>query len=184
VNWFVERAQGQGRKARPRCCRRRAFSAGRSANVGGRAAIFADGRLFFVMGGKFCEYDVNGTETIRGTVAQDGNPAQIFYNGPVGGQLLIASGSHAYCFVLATNTFSQVLTGKATMIATARATFSPSSSRRARSICRISNDGTTWSLTTFFQRSLFADRWQGDVRRRQQPRLAAGHGQLRGVVAQ
>jgi hypothetical protein len=161
MNWFVERAQGDGAKSPAVLLPTPGFQRwALSANVGGRAAIFADGRLFFVMGGKFCEYDVNGTETIWGSVAQDGNLGQIAYNGPVGGQLLIASGSNAYCFVLATNTFSQVLTGKATMVAYCKTYFLAFELSTGKVYLSNANDGTTWSLTTYFQRSDFADRWQ------------------------
>jgi hypothetical protein len=78
----------------------------------------------------------------------------------VGGQMLIASGSNAYNFVLATNTFSQVLTGKATMIAYCKGYFLAFELATGKVYLSALNDGTTWTLTTFFQRSKFADRWQ------------------------
>jgi hypothetical protein len=161
VNLFLDRAQSQSAKSAAALYSVPGFQRwSSSASVGGRGAVYADGRLFFVMGGKFTEYDVNGTETIRGSVAQDGNPAQCVYNGPVGGQIVIASGTNAYCFVLATNTFSQVLTGKATMIAYCKGYFLAFELATGKVYLSALNDGTSWTLTTFFQRSDFSDRWQ------------------------
>lgn len=161
VNLFVERAQSQSAKSPAALLPTPGFQAWSSVSDSvGRAAISADGRLFFVMGGAFYEFDINGTATKRGSVAQDGNPAQIVYNGPVGGQLLIASGTNAYCFVMATNAFSQVLTGKATMIAYCKSYFLAFELGTGKVYLSAQNDGTSWSLTTFFQRSDFADRWQ------------------------
>ena len=62
-----------------------------------RAVFEINGRAFVVAGLTFFEILVNGTSIKRGTVANDGQPAQIAANAT---QLLIASGGNAYYFQL------------------------------------------------------------------------------------
>lgn len=130
------------------------------ADVGSRAALTANGRFFMVIGAGFYEFDINGTPTKRATVALDAYPAQIIYNGVVGGQLGIASGGNFYSYDLTTNTPTQVLTGEATQIAYA-AGFGLAFNLNTGKV-RLSNlnDLSTWNAGTFFQRSLFADPYQ------------------------
>jgi hypothetical protein len=160
VNMYVERIESPGGKNRealitiPGYQKWTANSA--VADVGGRASLVANGRLFELMGGVFYEFDANGTPTKWGTVAQDANPGQLVFNGVVGGHVLIASGSNAYCFVLATNTFSQVLTGTCTQIMYCDAFFLAFNKATGRTQLSALNDGTTWP-GNLFQRSKFAD---------------------------
>lgn len=130
------------------------------ADTGGRGSIVAAGRLFVVMGAALYEFDSNGTATNRGAVAVDANPAQLVYNGLVGGQLGIASGGNAYCFVLATNVLTQVLTGDCTMIAFAAGFGLAFNILTGHVRLSALNDFTTWPPATFFQRSLFGDPYQ------------------------
>src|SRR4051812_28291318 len=59
------------------------------ADVGARALWVATGRLFGVMGANLYEWDINGTATKRSPapLLVDANPAQIVFNGVIGGQL-------------------------------------------------------------------------------------------------
>lgn len=128
-------------------------------DVGARAACVANGRVFFVIGGGFYEFDVTGAGTRYGDVLQDSNPAQLVYNGIVGNQLGIASGGNVYSFNLATNTLSgPFLSGKAVMLAYAAGyglAFDLANTRRV--YFSALNDFTTWDLASFFQRSVLAD---------------------------
>jgi len=129
-------------------------------DVGARAFKYANGRLFAVMATGLYEINSDGTWTKRGTIMQDSMPAQIAFNGLAGGQLLIGSGSNAYCFVLATNTLTQVLTGEAHQVDFAHGYFL--AFNRTNGHVRLSalNDGTSWDPNQFFARSLLADPWQ------------------------
>ncbi len=163
VNFFVEHAQSDGAKSPAALLPTPGFQSWATVpDSVGRGAYFesASQRLFIVVGGTLYEFDVNGTATNRGSVKQDANPAQIVYNGHVGGQLLISSGGNAYCFVLSSNAFSEVLTGKATMIAYCEGYFLAFELGTGKVYLSALNDGTTWSLGNFFQRSQFADPWQ------------------------
>jgi hypothetical protein len=163
VNLFVEKNQSLGAKGPASLLSTPGFQRWSGAGVTdlvGRAAIVARGRLFMVIGAGFYEFDAAGVPTKRGAVTQNSNPAQLAFNGVVGGHVLVASGSNGYCFVLATNAFTQVLTGDCDQIAYATGFFLAFSLTTA--IVRESalNDGTTWPGAQFFQRSLFADPWQ------------------------
>lgn len=167
VNLFVEKHQSPGAKGPASLIGTPGFTAwsqgGAITDVVGRAACVADGRLFMVIGGGLYEFDANGTATKRSTIvmAQDANPAQLRYNGKVAGQLLVASGTNAYCLILATNAFSQVLTGKASMIAYCQGFFLAFELATGKVYESNLNDGTVWNTgAIFFQRSLFADPWQ------------------------
>lgn len=140
----------------------RAWSGAGVTDRVGRAAIVASGRLFVVIGAGLYEFDINGAPTKRNpalALAQNANPAQLQINGPVGGQLLCSSGGNAYCLVLSSNAFTQVLTGTADMIGYAGGFFL--AFQIATGIVKLSalNDGTTWG-SNFFQRSLLPDPWQ------------------------
>lgn len=82
----------------------------------GRGAFSESGHYWAVIGGAFVEIDDAGVITIRGTVAQNANPADITSNGDGGGQLLIVSGGNAYSYDIGTAVLTQIaaLTGKAT----------------------------------------------------------------------
>ena len=81
------------------------------ASVGdspGRVIFSQDGRTFVCVGLTFAEVFVDGTTTVRGTLAHSTNHATIVSNGTAGGQLLICDGNDGYVFTLATNTFQTI----------------------------------------------------------------------------
>lgn len=115
------------------------------------------GRCFQVMGASLVEINSAGVETVRGTLAVDGNPATISTNGD---QLLITSGGNAYSYILATNTLALEVTGEATQGAVLYGyglIFD-----KVTGIVRLSdlNDLLTWDPTQFFARSINTDPWQ------------------------
>jgi hypothetical protein len=130
-------------------------------DVGGRGFVNADTRMFGVFGGGLSEFDSAGTATARGTVAQDSNPAQLIYNGLVGGQLGICSGGNVYKYDLASNVLSAaLLTGGYTHLAYAGGfglAFNPTTGKVNLSNL---NDLGTWSAGQFFRRSLYPDPWR------------------------
>src|SRR5690606_1856057 len=67
-----------------------------------------DGRCFAVAGTAFYEIHANQTETARGTVAMDANPATIHSNGSAGKQLFIVSGGKGYIYNLTDNTLTEI----------------------------------------------------------------------------
>ena len=125
-----------------------------------KALFHMAGRTFAVSGYVFYEISSAGTSTVRGSVAQDANPATISSNGDGGNQLFITSGDVGYCYNLTTNTLTTVLTGGATMGAYLSGYFVCLDA--ATSTFRISAqfDGTTWDPTQFAQRTLGADPWE------------------------
>ncbi len=130
-------------------------------DVGGRALAFPNKRLFAVMGQGVYEFDINGTPTKWGTVAIDGNPAQIAFNGKVGGQLGIVSGGNVYSFDLGTNTLLPTTRiGGYTHLAFAGGFGLAFQGTTGKVFLSALNDFTTWDDGTFFQRSLFGDPWQ------------------------
>ncbi len=131
------------------------------ADVGGRAFCMAGARLFGIIGSGLYEFFADGTNTKRGTVAIDANPAQIVYNGVVGGQLGIASGGSIYNYTLSSNVLSAaLLTGGYSHIAYAGGFGLAFNSTTGKVNLSNLNDLSTWAAGTFFQRSLFADPWQ------------------------
>lgn len=128
-----------------------------------RAAWQSNGRAFVIIGPTLYEVFSGGTKTNRGTVAQDANLATISYNGVTGGQLFITSGGNGYCYVLATNVLTQVLTGEATMGGMLNARFLAFNMTNGKVRMSALNDGTTWDPTLFFQRSQAPDPWQAMI---------------------
>lgn len=136
------------------------------AAVGSRAAFAMNDRCFWVMGGGFYEIFSTATATLRGSVAQDNNPATICSNGVVGNQLGITSGGNWYNYDLTTNTLTQVaaLTGKATMGGSKDGYFLCFNVLTGTVFVSNINDGTTWSTSTmYFQRSIASDPWRSMV---------------------
>lgn len=161
MNWYVEKAQSENAASPMALFPSPGFSRfGASTQIGGRGATNAGSRTFVAAGGKFQEVNSDGSVTDRGDLAQDSNPAQLFYNGTVGGQVGIASGGNFYCFVLATNTLTLVLTAETTMTAYAGGFFFSFNVATGKVKESALNDGLTWSAGIFFQRSLFPDPWQ------------------------
>jgi hypothetical protein len=100
--------------------------------------------------------------TRLGSVAQDANPAQILYNGIVGGQVGIASGGSIYVFDLTSGVFSGPVFAAAqcTMLAYADGYGLAFDITSGKVYLSALNDFTTWDLATFFRRSKFPDPWQ------------------------
>lgn len=132
-------------------------------DVGTRGGISVGGRAFVVIGAGVYEVFADQTAIRRGTVAQDSNPATVSSNGTTGGHLFLTSGGHGYCYVLATNTLTQVLTDDATMGGMINSRFLAFDGRTG--IVRMSglNDGLTWDPTLVFARSQAPDPWQAMI---------------------
>jgi hypothetical protein len=167
INMYVEHAQSDGAANRSGLFPTPGFSMWKAgstvADVGARAALVASGRLFKVFGSGLYEFDENGTPTKRNAalpMAVDQNPAQLVYNGVVGGHLGISSGGSIYTLVLATNTFAAAPTlpaGGFSHLAFAGGYGFAFQSTTGKTFVSGRNDLTSWNLSTFFQRSLFAD---------------------------
>ena len=126
---------------------------------GARALYEMNGTCLGVMGNTSYMIPSVGTPTSLGTVTVDSNQAQVVSNGAVGAQFLFSSGTNAYCYTPAGPTFTQVLTGDATMIGMLDGygiALNPTTSK-----IRLSNlnDFTTWSNTQFAQRGDAPDNW-------------------------
>lgn len=131
--------------------------------TGGRGMLYADGRLFTVVGSSLIETDVNGLMTDRSTVPlkNDGKRAYLIYNGIHNGQLGICSGGNIYSYQLATNVLAiTVLVGGFTHLDYAGGTGLAFRGDGDRAVFESNeNDFTTWDLSIFFTRSLFGDPW-------------------------
>jgi hypothetical protein len=167
VNLYIETAQSEGAKspkglfATPGFQRWTGGAASGVANVGGRASLYANGRLFQLWGFGFYEIMADGTCTLRGAIAQDANPGQMIFNGIVGGQIGIASGGAVYSFVLATNVFAATtLVAGISHLAYAAGFGLAFQVTTGKVFLSNLNDVTVWNAGTFFQRSLFADPYQ------------------------
>jgi hypothetical protein len=161
VNLYVEPSQGQSAKSPAGLMPTPGFSrwAQVTADVKSRGSLVADARAFAVIGGGFYEFTSAGAFTRHGSVPQDSNPAQLVYNGKVGGQIGICTGGGIYVFTMATN----VLTGPHFAAATATmlsyvdgygVLFEVSS---GKSYLSALNDMTSWSSGVFFRRTKFPD---------------------------
>src|SRR3990167_2332981 len=163
INLYVEQMQGKGGKTAQALYPVPGYTAWSSGvtTTGTRAMTVANGRLFAVIGNTLWEFPSNGVAVSRGTVVQDGTPAQFAYNGVVANQLGICSGGAVYSFALATNTLSATaLTAGYTHLAYSHGyglAFNPTTGYVQLSDL---NDMATYGLATFMQRSLFADPWQ------------------------
>lgn len=135
------------------------FAAAGITDTNGRGAISVNGRTFVVIGMGLYELGAGGSVIRRATVDQDANLAQLVTNGSTGGQLGIASGGNAYCYTLATNVLTQVLTGECTQIGFLDGYFLAFNARTGRVRLSNLNDGTTWDPTQFALRSVQPDSW-------------------------
>ena len=98
INLSVERMEGRGGKSAAALYPSPGYttwSTGVTA-VGTRGLRVANARLFGVIGNTLWEFPATGVAISRGTVAQDGNPAQFAYNGVVANQLGICSGGQRF----------------------------------------------------------------------------------------
>jgi len=166
VNWYVEQVTGEGARSKTALYPTPGFQsfilAGQITDLGTRAGLSINGRTFVVVGTGF--YELFGTHlaTKRGTVVQDNNLAQIVSNG-VGNQLLIGSGRNAYCFELATNTLTQVLTNEVTQIGMIDGFFVAFDATTSKVRISDLNDGLSWDPTQFAQRSAQPDPWRAMI---------------------
>ena len=163
INLFVERSEGKGAKSAQALLSTPGYTSwGTGATtVGGRGLCVANGRLFALIGNTLWEYPSNGVAISRGTVASDGNPAQLVYGGVVANQMGICSGGAVYSYALDTNTLSATaLTSGYTHLGFAHGygvAFNPTTGRIQLSAL---NDLSTYGLITFLQRNRFPDPWQ------------------------
>jgi hypothetical protein len=134
-----------------------------STDINGRAAFAVEGRCFVVIGTSFLEITSTQSATLRGSVAQDSNPATICYNGKSGGQLLVTSGTHGYCYNMTSHAFTQVLTGTATQGGALNTRFLAFDVATGRVAFSALNDGTSWDPTDFFARGQAPDPWRSMV---------------------
>jgi hypothetical protein len=168
VNWYPERlpAGGANQAALLPTPGRNPFAVAVDPGVGGTRALHMvwPNRLFTVIGPTLWEYGVgSGSSTLqaRGTVGDDGFPAQLVDNGRLGAQLGIVSAGGVYCFDLTGNTLTgPLLTGGYTHLA--YATNVGLALNYQTGVVRLSalNDLGTWDAGQFFQRSLFSDPWR------------------------
>ena len=166
VNWYLEHVGTQGTQNKMAFYPSPGFSAWNatvSADLGGRAALSIDGRTFIVMGGALYQALAAATLTKLQPVAQDGNLAQIVYNGPTGGQLCIASGTNGYNYTIASNVITTVLAGEATQVGMLDEYFLALNQTTGKLRLSNLNDGTTWDPTQFALRSAQPDPWQAFI---------------------
>lgn len=162
VNWYLENSQSEGASSPAALYPTPGVNLLSTAVSGaGRCNWFQNGRQFAVLGTALVEIDSNGNQTVRGTVAIDGNPATISSNGDGGGQLFITSGTNGYNYELATNTLTQIaaLNGIATMGGYIDGYFLVLDANTSTFYISDLLDGTTWDPTQFAQRSLASDPW-------------------------
>jgi hypothetical protein len=164
VNWYVESLESPNAKTRKALYPTPGFTSFASVkDIGGRALATMNARTFAVMGGQVYEVFTTQLTSAYGDVTQDNNMAQFAFNGVVGNQALISSGSNGYCLALGTNTLTQVLTGKATQVGMLDGfgiAFDNSTGKIGISAV---NDVTSWDPTQFAQRSAAPDTWKAMV---------------------
>ena len=133
---------------------------------GARALFDMAGQTFGVVGGQFYElFPLSRAGLARGPVQEDSRLAQIVSNGPPG-QLLIASGGHAYLYTLATVppvAPALVLAGEATQIGMLDTFFLAFNAASGRLRISASNGGATWDPTQFVARSQQPDPWRAMI---------------------
>ncbi len=101
----------------------------------------------------------NGSTFLRGTVAADGHPATLYWNGPAGGQIFITSGDVGYNYDTTSHVLSIVLASGASMGGFLDGYFLAIDS--ATGTLRLSDllDGATWDPTQIAQRTGGPDPW-------------------------
>lgn len=162
VNWYLEKVATQGPQNKAAYYPTPGFAAWNplmTTDLGLRAALSIDSRTFMMMGSGFYQAFATQTLTKLQTFSQDSNLAQMVYNGPTGGQICVGTGGNAYNYVIASNTFTQVLTGEATHVGMLDEYFLALNSTTGRLRLSNLNDGTTWDPTQFALRSAQPDPW-------------------------
>jgi hypothetical protein len=164
VNWYVEKMTGTAAKDVSALYPTPGFLPyivqGPITDLGIRAGLSVNGRTFVVVGGGFYELLASKTAVKRGTVALDSRLAQIVANGS-GAQLLIGSGGNAYCYDLATNTLTLVLTGNVGSIGMLDGYFLALVGVRLR--LSDLNNGLAWDPTQFAERAAQPDPWRAMI---------------------
>jgi hypothetical protein len=160
VNWYMEPVDAMtGRPALYPTPGQQSFVTVGDTNT--RALASMNGRTFGIVGSSFGELFSGGTFTKYATVALDAFLGGVTLNGAAGNQALVASGSNAYSFDLATNVLSAaVLTGEATQIGMLDG-YGVAFNKHAGKF-RLSdlNDFSTWDPTQFAIRTAAPDNWQ------------------------
>jgi hypothetical protein len=161
INWYPEMSQSQYAKTRQALYPTPGFSRFVTVtDVGGRALATMNGRTFAVMGTGVYGVTEAMVATKFGTVTQDSNPAQFAFNGVVGNEALIASGTNGYNLNLTTNVLTQVLTGKASQVGMLDTFGIAFDATQGRIYTSNSNDFTTWDPTQFIARTDAPDTWK------------------------
>jgi hypothetical protein len=115
------------------------------------------------MGARVYQVFATNTATVvtDGTVVNDPSMASIASNGAAGGQLLIGSGTNGYLLTIATNTLAPVanLAGITTSVGMIDGYFLAFNAATSTFYISDLNDGATWDLTQFAQRSIAPDPW-------------------------
>lgn len=164
INRFVEAVEGPGAPFPTVLLPVPGFRSFATSPVSGCRGMYTDasGRCFAVFFSTLYEISVLGVMTARGTLATDANPVTFCTNGP-DDQLFITSGDHGYCYTLATNVLTEVLTSGATQGGFLDGYFIAFD--RTGNQIRISDlfDGLVWDPTQFLARSTGADPWMAMI---------------------
>lgn len=165
VNWFTERVgPGSPRvpgslRPTPGCQPHVALFAGPVRGLI-RVDVSTGQRVFAVGGGVFHEVLGSQTAPIYGTVAIDGNPAEMATNGDAGNQVMIVSGGLGYIFDLTTNVLTQITDASFPDVVSQVLFFdgffivlTPSGDLFLSDL----EDGSSWNALNFFAENQFAD---------------------------
>ena len=133
------------------------------SDINCRALFAMAGRCYAVMGSHVYKVlDTNSASIVTGgTVTNAPDMANIASNGAAGGELLIASGGNGYLLNIATNTLSAVanLAGITTSVGMIDGYFLAFDAATSTYYISELNDGATWDLTQYAQRSIAPDPW-------------------------
>jgi hypothetical protein len=166
VNFYKEKISTQGTQHKDALYPTPGFqtwNATPTIDLGGRAALSIDSRTFVMMGAGLYQAFTTQQLTKLATLSQDGNLAQIVYNGPTGGQLCISTGTNAYNYVIASGALTTVLTAEATQVGMLDEYFLALNQTTGKLRLSNLNDGTTWDPTQFALRSAQPDPWQAMI---------------------
>lgn len=133
------------------------------SDINCRALFAMAGRCYAVMGAHVYKVlDTNSASIVTGgTVTNDADMASIASNGDAGAQLLIGSGTNGYLLTIATNTLTAVanLAGITSSVGMIDGYFLAFNAATSTFYISELNDGATWDLTQYAQRSIAPDPW-------------------------